>query len=69
MDLSETGTISIEQAIDILVSSYSSSERNQEIKNEVSVLSIVLSLKVSSKFELNLIINCFSKNNIDMMKL
>ncbi|AES90628.1 putative xenobiotic-transporting ATPase [Medicago truncatula] len=45
MDLSETGTISIEQAIDILVSSYSSSERNQEIKNEVSVLSIVLSLK------------------------
>lgn len=69
MDLAETGTISIEQAIDILVSSYSSSERNQEIKNEVSVLSIVLSLKVSSKFELNLIINCFSKKNIDMMKL
>jgi len=66
MDLAETGTISIEQAIDILVSSYSSSERNQEIKNEVSVLSIVLSLKVSSKLKLNLIINCYSKKNIDM---
>jgi len=52
MDLAETGTISIEQAIDILVSSYTSSERNQEIKNEVAVLSI----KVSSKFELQLLI-------------
>jgi hypothetical protein len=40
MDLEEiNGTISIEQAIGILVSSYKSSERNQEVKNEVAMLS------------------------------
>jgi ABC-type multidrug transport system ATPase subunit len=39
-DLEEiNGTISIEQAIGILVSSYKSSERNQEVKNEVAMLS------------------------------
>ncbi|XP_045819245.1 ABC transporter G family member 1-like [Trifolium pratense] len=40
MDLAEINkTISTEQAIGILVSSYKSSERNQEVKNEVAVLS------------------------------
>ncbi|PNX81509.1 ABC transporter G family member 11-like protein, partial [Trifolium pratense] len=40
MDLAEISrTISTEQAIGILVSSYESSERNQEVKNEVTILS------------------------------
>ncbi|XP_004504817.1 ABC transporter G family member 1-like [Cicer arietinum] len=33
------GTISTEQAINILVSSYTSSERNQQVKDEVAILS------------------------------
>ncbi|GAU34112.1 hypothetical protein TSUD_65910 [Trifolium subterraneum] len=40
MDLAEINkTISTEEAIGILVSSYKSSERNQEVKNEVAILS------------------------------